>query len=855
MGIAQPFWNQKKTVLLPESIRHLQGAIGLVPFGTETKTCALRSVEAHCNANGVEMRGDVRRLCKQDRLKEALHMLHLMDCHGIRIELNTYISLLQVCDKKKALFEGKLVHAHIIQSRFEPNIFLGNTLLIMYTKFGNLVDARRVLDEMPDRNVVSWTVLIGVYARHGFGEEALKLYYQMQRTGIQPNEFTFASVLPACASLASLEHGKEVHDEIIRTGYQSNVFVGSALIDMYVKCGNIKDARNVFDKMPDRNVVSWNAIIGGYAQNGYFDEAMKLFEKMPERSLISWNAIVAGYAHNGYVEEALKLFEEMPERDVVSWSAMISGYAQSGHGVEALKLFHQMQRTDIKPNEFTFAGVLQACANLAALEHGKEVHREIVRYGFQSDVFVGSALVYMYGKCGSVENARQVFDKMPERNTVSWNAIIVGYAQNGHVDEALNLFQKIPEQNVVLWNSVIAGNAQNGHFDNALNLFREMQLKVVKPNPDTYAGVLPACANLAVLEHGKEIHEDIIRNGFQSDVFVASALVDMYSKCGSIEDARIVFDLMPRRDMVSWTAMIVAYAMHGCCKEALQLFAQMQESRTNPSHVTFIGVLSACCHSGLVDDGWHYYNSMLQDYHITPVMEHYCCMVDLLGRAGRLDEAEDFINKMPIKPDGAVWGSLLGACRIHSNIKLGERVAECLFELDPKRAAPYVLLSNIYAAAERWDDIAKVRNLMKERGVKKAPGCSWIEVNKQVHTFLVGDRAHPQTEKIYAKLESLSGQMKEAGYVPDTNFALNDVEEEQKKHILCHHSEKLAIAYGLLNTTPGKPIRIIKNLRVCGDCHLSIKFISKIVLREIVVRDANRFHHFKVGQCSCGDYW
>eukprot|EP01018_Ginkgo_biloba_P008782 Gb_27833 [translate_table: standard] len=701
-------------------------------------------------------------LCKQGRLKYAPGILKVMNRQDIRVNDFACASLLQGCLNMNALPEAKLVHAHIIQTGTNPDISLETKLVTVYSKCGSLCDARRVFNRMPKRNVVSWTATIAAYARHGFAVEALTLFYEMQRTDVQPNHFTYASVLPACAKLASLAHGKEVHENIIKYGFHSNVFVGSALVDMYVKCGNIENARKVFDKMPERNVVSWTAMIAAYTRHGF--------------------------------------------------------------GEEAFTLYCQMKETRIQPNQFTFTSVLPACADLAALEHGKEVHEDIIRNGFECNVFVGSSLVDMYVKCGNLERAHHVFDELPERNVVSWTALIAGYAHDGQFLEALKLFQ-------------------------------QMQLTGISPDLDTFTSVLPACGNLAAFQQGKGIHQGIIKSGFQFDVFVESALVDMYAKCGSIEDARKVFDNMHKQDVVSWTSMIVAYAMHGHCKEALKLFQHMQQSRLKPNHVTFVGILSACCHAGLVDDGWQYFYCMSRDYHITPAVEHYCCMVDLLGRAGRLDEAYDLIKKMPMKPDAAVWGSMLGACRIHTNLELAENVAEHLLESDPKNAAHYVLLSNIYAAAGRWDDIEKVRKLMKGRRVKKMPGYSWIEVNSKVHAFLVGDGSHPQTKEIYAKLERLSGQMKEAGYVPDRNFVLHDVEEEQKEHVLCHHSEKLAIAFGLINTSPETPIRIVKNLRVCGDCHSATKFIAKIVARDIVVRDAKRFHHFKDGWCSCGDYW
>eukprot|EP01018_Ginkgo_biloba_P034522 Gb_08671 [translate_table: standard] len=830
----------------------------------------------------------------------------------------------------------------------ERDLISWNVMIVGYAKNGHVDQALELFQKIPEQHLVSWNAMVAGYAQNGLHKEALKFFRQMQLADVKPNSETFTIVLRACSDLTALEQGKQVHEDIVRNGLQSNVFMGSALVDMYAKCGSIEHARNVFDNMHQRDVVVWNAMIAGYAQNGHVDEALELFQKMPEQNVVSWTAMIAAYAQNGYVNEAFKFFTNMSEQSVISWNAMIAGYAQNGHGEEALNLFQQMHLAGVKPNSTTFAIVASACANMVALEQGKVVHGEIIRSGFQFDVSVGSALVDMYAKCSNIDIARNVFDNIPRRDVVSWNSMIAGYAHNGHITEALDLFHRMPEQDVISWNTMIAGYAQNGYIDEALDLFqkmperdtvswtaiiagcvqnghvdkaldffqkmptqevaswntmivgyarnghvdeamklflkmpehdviswnvmiagyvqngygeealllfRQMQLEGVLRNTETLAIILPACANLATLGQGKEVHEIIIRSGYQFNVFVASALVDMYAKCGRIENAHQLFDKMPQRDVVSWNAMIVGYAMHGCGKNALQLFEQMQLSGINPDHVTFVGVLSACCHAGLVDEGRQFFDCMNEYYHITPAMEHYGCMVDLLGRVGRLDEVLGFINKMPIKPDFAVWVSLLGACRIHANIEIGEHVAERLFELDPKNAAPYVLLSNIYAAAGRWDGIEKVRKLMKDRGIKKKPGCSWIEINQQVHAFTVGDRSHPQMQEIYAKLERLSRQMKAAGYVPDTRFVLNNVEEEQKEQILCHHSEKLAIAFGLLNTHPGTTIRIIKNLRVCGDCHSATKFISKIVAREIVLRDANRFHHFKDGKCSCGDYW
>eukprot|EP01018_Ginkgo_biloba_P022701 Gb_16848 [translate_table: standard] len=746
--MAQPFRNRKKAEMFVWSMLEFQGRKGTATGALTTEISANNSFS-----------DDVRTLCKQGHLKEALQILHINDQP---VDNCTYICLLQECIKKKALSEGKLVHTHMIGEGFMRDRLLENTLFNLYAKCGRLVDARRVFEGLHNRDVFSWNVMIAAYCKHGLAQEAVKMFSQMQRTGIEPNEFTFASVLPAYANLAHVEQGMVIHEDIIRNGFQADAFVESALVNMYAKCGSIEKARQVFDKMSQRNVVSW--------------------------------------------------------------TAMIVGYVKNGQGVEALKLFRDMQLEGVKPNLNTLASVLPACANSAALEQGVEIHEEIIRSGIQTDAFVESALVDMYAKCGSLDKARNVFDKMHQRDVVSWTSMIAGYVQHGQGVEALKLF-------------------------------RQMDLAGVKPDRNTFACVLSSCGNLAALQQGMDVHEDILRSGLQSDVFVESALVDMYAKCGNLDKARHIFDNMHERNTVSWTAMISGYAMHGFGKEALQLFEQMRHSGVKPNHVTLVCCLSACCHAGLVEEGLQYFDCISQSYHITPTMEHYVCIVDLLGRAGRLDEAQYFINKMPIEPDATVWNCLLGACRVHINIELGEYVAERLFELDPKNASPYVLLSNIYAAAGRWSDSENVRRMMNDRGVKKRPGCSWIEVNKQVHAFVVGERAHPQMQKINEELERLSRQMKAAGYVPNTRFALHDVEEEQKEQILHHHSEKLAIGFGLISTSLGTAIRIIKNLRVCSDCHSAIKFISKIVARDIVLRDVNRYHHFKNGQCSCGGYW
>jgi pentatricopeptide repeat protein len=382
-----------------------------------------------------------------------------------------------------------------------------------------------------------------------------------------------------------------------------------------------------------------------------------------------------------------------------------------------------------------------------------------------------------------------------------------------------------------------------------------MQQEGVEPSSVTFVGVLNACASVVALEEGRLVHQQIVKSGCESNIFVGSSLVDMYAKCGSMEEACKVFNKMPLRNVVSWNAILGGFAMHGHGKEALEHFKQMRAEGVRPDNTTFVCLLSACSHAGLVDEGLRCFESMSTDCMISARLEHYTCMVDLLGHAGRLHEAEAIIKTMPYKPDAAVWKALLDACRVHGNMEMGERIAKQVLKVDPGNAASYVLLSNIYAAVGKWNLSAILQQQRLERGVKKQPGCSWIEVNNKVHMFISNDQDHPNMIDVHTELKRLSQQMHEAGYVPDTSFGLHDMEEEEKASHLCHHSEKLAIAFGLISTPPGTPLRIFKNLHICGDCHTSTKFIAKMLSRTIIVRDAKRFHHFKDGVCSCMDYW
>ncbi|CAK7328389.1 unnamed protein product [Dovyalis caffra] len=621
--------------------------------------------------------------------------------------------------------------------------------------------------------------------------------------------------------------------------------------------------------------------------------------------------------------------------DVYSWNSLIAELARGGDSYESLRAFASMRKLDIKPNRSTLPCAVKSCSALFDLNSGKQAHQQAFVFGFESDLFVSSALIDMYSKCGKLSDARILFDEIPQKNIVTWTSLITGYVQNDNAHEALlvfkeffieksegngeevetfvdsvamvsvlsacsrvsnkevsesvhgvaiklgldkvvaventlldayakcgevslsrRVFNEMAEKDVVSWNSMIAVYAQNGLSMDAFEVFYWM-LKDGggKYNAITLSTLLLACANEGALRVGMCLHDQVIKMGFANNVIMCTSIIDMYCKCGQAEMARNAFDGMKEKNVRSWTAMIAGYGVHGFAREALDVFYQMIWAGVKPNYVTFISVLAACSHAGFLDEGRRWFNAMSNEYNVEPGIEHYGCMVDLLGRAGYLNEAYNLIRSMKVRHDFVLWGSLLAACRIHKNVELGEISAQELFKLEPSNSGYYVLLANIYADAGRWKDVERMRILMKDRGLVKPPGFSLVELNGRVHVFLVGDKEHPQHEKIYKYLEELSVKLQELGYVPNSASVLHDVDEEEKEMIVRVHSEKLAVGFGVMNSVPGSTIHVIKNLRVCGDCHTVIKLISKIVSREIVVRDAKRFHHFKDGLCSCGDYW
>ncbi|XP_020093081.1 pentatricopeptide repeat-containing protein At4g13650 [Ananas comosus] len=795
--------------------------------------------------------------------EEALGLYSEMHRTGIVPTPYVLSSVLSGCTKAELFDQGKLIHAQVFKRGFSAETFVGNALVTLYSRCGSLRLAEQIFKDMPCHDKVTFNSLISGHVQYGDNGCALKIFEEMRLSGLKPDSVTIASLLTACASIGGVQKGKQLHSFVFKTGLSSDYIIEGSLLDLYVKCADMDAADELFGMSNRENVVLWNVMLVAYGQMGDLIKSFGLFHQMQvegmranqytypsvlrtctyfgelalgeqvhgltiktgfELNVYVSSVLIDMYSKCGKLEKAREILERQTEKDVVSWTAMIAGYAQKELCVEALRTFGDMQAHGIRPDNIGLASAISACAGIKAIKQGLQVHAQACVSGYSADISIGNSLINLYAKCGMIEEALSAFEILTLKDEISWNGLISGFAQSGLCEEALRVFVKMDR----------AG---------------------VKSNLFTFGSAVSASANIADIKQGKQIHARIIKTGYGSEIEAGNALVSLYAKCGSIEDASVVFSGMFERNEVSFNAMITAYSQHGFGLEALKLFDQMTNEGLNPNHVTFIGVLAACSHVGLVDDGLNYYNSMREVYGVLQRPEHYACVVDILGRAGQLDCARKFIEEMPIDPDAMVWRTLLSACTVHKNTEIGELAAKYLLELEPHDSASYVLLSNVYAVTKKWDSRDQVRKMMKDRGVKKEPGRSWIEVKNEVHAFFVGDRLHPLADKIYDHLENLNNRVVEIGYKRDKYYLLNDAEQEQKDPTACIHSEKLAVAFGLMSLSPQVPLRVMKNIRVCHDCHTWMKFVSRVAGRVIVLRDAYRFHHFELGRCSCGDYW
>ncbi|OVA16594.1 Pentatricopeptide repeat [Macleaya cordata] len=551
--------------------------------------------------------------------------------------------------------------------------------------------------------------------------------------------------------------------------------------------------------------------------NGYQDDPTI------SNKLLSFCAI----SISGSLAYASLLFSQVKNPQTSSWNSMIRGYSQSPTPLQAVFYYNKMMfEGQSRPDNFTLSFLLKACEKAKAEKKCREVHGSLIRIGFATDVVVCTNLVRSYVGNGLVGTAQMVFDEMPERDLVCWNSMISCYSQAGLHDEALNIYSRMRNANVGL-------------------------------DEFTIVSLLSSCAHVGALNFGVQIQKFVDENGFMDNVFVGNALVDMYAKCGSLDWACRVFDRMQKRDVFSWNSMIIGLGVHGRGDEAIHFFRQMLTAGVRPNSITFIGLLCGCSHQGQTEEGIKYFHMMSSEFNLEPGIKHYGCMVDMFGRAGKLDKALEFIGNSPTQDDPVLWRTLLGACKIHRNVEIGEEAMKHLVQLKALNAGDCVLLAGIYDAAQDQQGVAKMRKLIKDQGIKTIPGWSWIEVDNSVHKFLVDDKSHNDSEEIYSKLKEIIHRATLAGYVVEEESLVSvpDSGEELYGNSGSYHSEKLAIAYGLAKTSERTSLRIVKNLRVCRDCHSFTKFVSKAFNREIIVRDRVRFHHFKHGTCSCKDYW
>jgi len=654
---------------------------------------------------------------------------------------------------------GEAVHGFALKTKVLSDVFVGNSLIAMYGKFGFLESAVKVFEKMPQRNLVSWNSVMYVYSENGVFYESYGLFKGLLNgdEGLVPDVATMVTVIPLCARQGEVRLGMVFHGLALKFGLCGELKVNNSLMDMYSKCGYLCEARVLFDMNEEKNVVSWNSMIGGYSKDGDFRRAFELLRKMQIEKLkvnevtllnvlpvceeeiqflklkeihgyalrhgfiqsdeLVANAFVAGYAKCGSLDYAEGVFCGMESKTVSSWNAMIGGHAQNDFPGKALDLYLLMRDSGLDPDSFTIGSLLSACARLKSLSRGKEIHCFMLRNGLELDEFIGISLLSLYVLCGKMLPAKLFFDNMKEKSLVCWNTMINGFSQN-----------ELP--------------------CDTLDMFRQMLSSKTRPNEITIIGALCACSQVSALRLGKELHCFAMKATLTGDNFVTCSLIDMYAKCGCMEQSQNIFDSVHEKGEVTWNVLITGYGIHGRGQKAIQLFKSMQNAGFRPDSVTFIGLLTACNHAGLVAEGLEYLGQMQSLFGIKPKLEHYACVVDMLGRAGRLYEALELVNELPDKPDSRIWSSLLSSCRNYRDLDIGEKVAKKLLELGPDKAENYVLISNLYAGLGKWDEVRKMRQRMKEIGLQKDAGCSWIEIGGKVYRFLVAEGSLLQSMKI-----------------------------------------------------------------------------------------------------------
>ncbi|CAN8275186.1 unnamed protein product [Cochlearia groenlandica] len=710
---------------------------------------------------------------------------------------NAVIDRLSHC---KTINQIKQLHSHILRTTHDDNR-LGSSLcnLSFSCSSISLSYALSLFSSTPSPpESVLFNPFLRNLSRSGEFRATILFYRKIRHVGGWVDQFSFTTVLKAASKVSALFEGMEIHGFAFKSAALSDPFVKTALMDMYASCDEITYARTVFDEMSRRDVVTWNTMIERYCRCGLLDEAFKLFE--------------------------------------------------------------DMKGSSVMPDEMILCNIVTACARTGNMSYNRAIYDFLKENDVRMDTHLLTSLVRLYSGAGSMDIAMEFYTKMSVRSLFVSTAIVSGFSKAGRLNDARDVFNRMGHKDLVCWTIMISAYAESDRPQEALRVFEEMRRSGIEPDVVSVLRVVSACANLGDIEKARWVHVYAQLNGFESELPISNALINMYAKCGGLDQAKDVFEKMPTRNVVSWSSMINAFSMHGEASDALITFSRMREENVEPNDVTFVGVLYGCSHSGLVEEGKKIFMSMTDKYNIIPKLEHYGCMVDLFSRANLLQEALEVIESMPMKPNVVIWGSLMSACRVHGEFELGEFAAKHVLEVEPDHDGALVLMSNIYAKEQRWGDVRNIRNVMEKKNVYKEKGISRIDVNGESHEFLIGDQRHNQTDEIYTKLEEVVSKLKLAGYVPDSNSVLVDVEVEEKKGLVLWHSEKLALCFGLMNKEEEEKglrgvIRIIKNLRVCEDCHTFLKLVSKVYEQEIIVRDRTRFHRYKDGLCSCRDYW
>jgi pentatricopeptide repeat protein len=692
-----------------------------------------------------------------------------------------YAALVNACSRLRSLSQGRLVHRHLLASgdaRLAGDTVLGNHLITMYGRCAAPDAARAVFDGMPDRNPVSWAAVIAAHAQNSRCADALGLFSSLLRSGAAPDQFALGSTVRACAELGDLSIGRLVHALVLKWERGSDLIVQNALVTMYSKSGSVGDGFKLFERIREKDLISWGSIIAGLAQQGYEMEALQIFRDMIsegmhnrpnefhfgsvfrasgviddlgygeqihcvsvkyklDRNSYAGCSLSDMYARCNKLDSARKVFYRIEAPDLVAWNSLINAYSAQGLLSEAMILFSEMRDSGLRPDNVNVKGLLCACLGSDALHHGRTIHSLLVKFGLDGDVSVCNSLLSMYARCLDLPSAMDVFNETNDRDIVTWNSILTACVQHRHLEEVFVLFSLLHK---------------------SLSSVDRISLN----------NVLSASAELGYIEMVKQVHAYAFKAGLLGDAMVSNGLIDTYAKCGSLDDARALFEVMGTgRDVFSWSSLIVGYAQFGCANEALDLFVRMRSLGIKPNHVTFVGVLTACSRVRFVEEGCYYYSIMEPEYGIAPTREHCSCVIDLLARAGRLSDAAEFVDQMLFEPDIVMWKTLLAASKTHNDVEMGKKAAEGILNIDPSHSAAYVLLCNIHAASGNWNEFARLKKAMRSSGVHKYPGKSWIKLKGELKVFIVEDRSHPESEQMYTMLDLVGMEMIKAAYIPE----------------------------------------------------------------------------------------